>query len=130
MELLRIGPGTAELAMTVQPPMVNGHGLCHGGFIFALADSAFGFACNTYDRRAVAAHCAITFIAPAQFGDRLTACAVERRRFGRNGLYDVLVTKADGSAVAEFRGHARTLSGGILPQGAAAGVLCPEPAGG
>ena len=69
MELLAVGPGTAELAMTVRPDMVNGHGICHGGFIFTLADSAFAFACNSYDQRVVAAHCAITFLPPARLGD-------------------------------------------------------------
>jgi acyl-CoA thioesterase len=119
MELLAVGPGTAELAMTVRPDMVNGHGICHGGFIFTLADSAFAFACNAYDQRVVAAQCAITFLAPARLGDRLTARGVERQRFGRNGIYDITVTRADGTPIAEFRGHARTVKGRFLPEGEA-----------
>jgi acyl-CoA thioesterase len=115
MELVRVGPGTAELAMVVRPDMVNGHGICHGGFIFTLADSAFAFSCNAYDQRAVAAHCAITFMAPARLGDRLVAKAVERQRFGRNGIYDIAVTRAgDGALIAEFRGHSRTVKGTFL----------------
>jgi acyl-CoA thioesterase len=118
MELLRVGPGTAELAMLVRPDMVNGHGLCHGGFIFALADSAFAFACNSHGPRTVAAHGAITFMAPARLGDRLVASAVERRRFGRNGIYDIAVTRAgDGVLIAELRGHSRTVGGSLLPAG-------------
>jgi acyl-CoA thioesterase len=117
MELLAVGPGTAELSMTVRPDMVNGHGICHGGFIFTLADSAFAFACNTYDQKVVAAQCAITFLAPARLGDRLTARGTERQRFGRNGLYDITVTRADGTPIAEFRGHARAVKGRLLPEG-------------
>ena len=114
MELVAVGPGTAELAMAVRPDMVNGHGICHGGFIFALADSAFAFACNSYDRRVVAAHCAVTFLAPARLGDRLMARGAERQRFGRNGIYDVTVRDETGTAIAEFRGHSRTIEGTLL----------------
>jgi acyl-CoA thioesterase len=119
MELVAVGPGTAELAMAVRSDMVNGHGICHGGFIFTLADSAFAFACNSYDQRVVAAHCAVTFLAPARLGDRLTAKGVERRRFGRNGIYDITVTRDDGTPIAEFRGHSRTVKGRFLPEGEA-----------
>jgi acyl-CoA thioesterase len=111
MEILSVGPGRATLAMTVREGMTNGQGICHGGFIFALADSAFAFACNSHDRRAVAQHCAVTFLRPAQLGDRLAAECVERTRTGRSGIYDVSVTRADGTAVAEFRGHSRTVDG-------------------
>jgi acyl-CoA thioesterase len=115
MELLEVGPGRAALAMTVRPDMVNGHGTCHGGFLFTLADSAFAFACNSHDRRAVAAHCAVTFLAPARLGDRLVARGVERQRFGRNGICDVTVTReGDGTPIAEFRGHSRTVGGSFL----------------
>jgi acyl-CoA thioesterase len=119
MELVAVGPGTAELAMAVRPDMVNGHGICHGGFIFALADSAFAFACNSHDQRVVAAHCAVTFLAPARLGDRLTAKGVERQRFGRNGIYDITVTRDDGTPIAEFRGHSRTVKGRFLAEGGA-----------
>ena len=111
MEILSIGPGRAILTMTVRESMTNGQGTCHGGFIFALADSAFAFACNAYDRRAVAQHCAVTFLRPAQLGDRLTAECVERTRGDRSGIYDVAVKRADGTPIAEFRGHSRTIDG-------------------
>ena len=114
MRIERVAPGEAVLAMTVTEAMVNGHGLCHGGFIFTLADSAFAFACNTYDRRTVAQHCAVTFLAPARLGDALTARAVEVARSGRSGLYDVTVTGRAGTVIAEFRGHSRTIKGSLL----------------
>ncbi len=111
-----IGPGTATMTMTVRADMTNGHDTCHGGFIFTLADSAFAFACNSYNQRVVASHAAITFLAPARAGDRLTATAREVVREGRNGIYDIRVTDAAGAVVAEFRGHSRTIGGSILPQ--------------
>lgn len=117
MELVAVGPGAAELAMTVRADMVNGHRICHGGFIFTLADSAFAFACNSFDEQVVAAHCAITFLAPARLGDRLLARGTARQRFGRNGIYDVTVVRAaDGAVIAEFRGHSRTVGGSFRPQ--------------
>ena len=112
MQLTDVGPGHATLTMTVREDMINGHGSCHGGFIAALADSAFAFACNTYGQVTVAAGFDITFIAPAALGDELVAHAVERARFGRSGLYDVSVTCRRGShitVIAEFRGRSRTL---------------------
>lgn len=108
LRLEDVAPGRARLSLTVADTMVNGHGICHGGFIFTLADSAFAFACNTYGDRTVAQHCAITFIEPAHLGDILTAHAVERTRAGRSGIYDVQVTRQDGPVIAEFRGHSRT----------------------
>jgi acyl-CoA thioesterase len=117
MALEEVAPGHARLSMTVRPDMVNGHGMCHGGFIFALADSAFAFACNSYGERAVAQHCAITFLRPATQGERLTAAAAERVRAGRSGIYDVRVTGNDGSIVAELRGHSRTIGGTLLSNG-------------
>ena len=115
MELAEVAPGHAVIAMTITDTMTNGHGMCHGGYIFTLADSAFAFACNTYNQNAVAQHCNVTFIRPAKLGDRLTAIAVERSRSGRSGIYDVTVTGGDGKVVAEFRGHSRTIDG-ILVQ--------------
>lgn len=106
-----VGPGTARMSMTVRPEMVNGHGICHGGFIFTLADSTFAFACNAYGDRAVAHHNEITFVRPGRLGQTLTATAEERVRAGRSGIYDVRVTGADGAVVAEMRGHSR-LAGG------------------
>jgi len=114
MEILQIKPGEATLTMTVKPNMVNGHGIAHGGFIFTLADSAFAFACNSHNERAVAAQCNISFIRPGKLGDRLIATAREISRTGRSGIYDVRVTVGD-TAIAELRGHSRTLGGAWVP---------------
>lgn len=115
MSLDAVGPGRSRLSMTVTDAMVNGHGLCHGGYIFTLADSAFAFACNTYNQRTVAAGCQIVYVAPGRLGDRLTAEAVERQRSGRSGIYDVTVRRQDGTVLAEFRGNSRTVKGVFLP---------------
>ena len=114
IEIADVGPGRATLNMTITETMTNGHGMCHGGFIFLLADSTFAFACNAYNQRAVAQHCNVTFLRPARQGDRLTAECVERTRVGRSGIYDVSVRIADGTLVAEFRGHSRTIEGTLL----------------
>ncbi len=116
MRLDAVGPGTATLSMTVTDAMTNGHGDTHGGYIFTLADSAFAFACNGYNQRAVAQHCSITYIIPSALGDRLTATAEEVSRQGRNGIYDVRLTNQRGETVAEFRGHSRTVKGTHLPE--------------
>lgn len=118
MTLDSVGPGRAQLSMRVEARMVNGHGICHGGFVFALADSAFAFACNSHGERAVAQHCAITYLRPARLGERLVADARERARAGRSGLYDITVRTDAGEAVAEFRGQSR-LSGGRFFEDAA-----------
>lgn len=118
LSLDRIAPGAARLTMTVTRAMTNGHGIAHGGYIFTLADSAFAYACNTYDRVTVAQHCAITYLIPGHVGDLLTATAREISRRGRSGLYDVTVANQNGDTVAEFRGHARTLSDRLLPESA------------
>ena len=110
MEVLSVAPGQATLAMTVGEAMTNGHGTAHGGFIFALADSAFAFACNSYGETTVAAHCSISYIRPGRLGDLLTAEAREVSRSGRSGIYDIRVT-VDGVVVAEMRGHSRTIGG-------------------
>ena len=115
MELLSVGPGQARMAMRITEAMSNGHGTCHGGFIFTLADSAFGYACNTYNQRTVAQHCSVTFIKPARIGRRLIAEAKERHRGERSGIYDITVTDEDGTVIAEFRGHSRTVPGSLLP---------------
>jgi acyl-CoA thioesterase len=112
MRVVTVGPGRAVLSMTVRPDMTNGHGIGHGGFTFALADSAFAFACNSYDRRTVAARCDIAFLAPIREGDELVAEAVERHRAGRNGIYDVAVRRGD-EVVAEFRGTSREVGGSL-----------------
>src|SRR5665647_719952 len=87
---------------------------CHGGFIYLLADTAFGYACNSRNQRMVAQHCSISYLNPAWRGERLTAHAVERQLQGRSGIYDVAVTREDGTAIAEFRGHARAIAGSIV----------------
>ena len=117
MVVERVAPGEALLSMAIRPDMTNGPGICHGGFIFTLADSAFAFACNTYNQRTVAQHCAVTFLQPGRRGDTLTAHAVERTRSGRSGIYDVTVRNSQGEVVAEFRGHSRTISGTLLAPG-------------
>lgn len=114
MEILQVKPGRATLAMTIQPHMVNGQRIAHGGFIFTLADSAFAFACNTHNERVVAAQGNITFIRPGKLGDRLIAEAREISRSGRSGIYDVTVTSGE-SVIAEFRGHSRSIGGTWLP---------------
>lgn len=114
MVLEDVGPGTATIAMTVTQSMVNGHGIAHGGFVFALADSAFAFACNSRDQRCVGQQASITYLAPAMQGDRLTARAGERARQGRSGLYDVTVTDQQGRVIAEFRGQSRSIKGRLL----------------
>lgn len=115
MTLDHIAPGNATLSMTITDAMSNGHGNCHGGYIFTLADSAFAFACNTYNQLTVAQHCSITYLAPVRIGDRLTATAREVSRQGRSGVYDIRITNQDGAHVAEFRGHSRTVKGTHLP---------------
>lgn len=116
MEMVNVTPGHATLAMTVGPQMVNGHKTCHGGYIFTLADSAFAFACNSYNQRCVAQHTSITFIRPAFEGDRLTATGREVSRTSRSGIYDITVTNQDGKPIGEFRGHSRAIDGTLLPQ--------------
>lgn len=117
MELIHIAPGEATIAMTLTDQMTNGHGNAHGGYLFTLADSAFAFACNTYDQMTVAQHCSVTYITPGALGDRLTATAREVSRKGRSGIYDVRITRADGAVIAEFRGHSRSLNRNLLPDG-------------
>jgi acyl-CoA thioesterase len=101
-------PGRATARMTVTEEMINGHEVCHGGYVFMLADTAFAFACNTYGTPAVAQACDIVFVRPARLGDELVATAHERSRYRRNGIYDVTVTCGE-VVVAEFRGRSRSL---------------------
>jgi acyl-CoA thioesterase len=118
MRIESIGSGRATLSMPVREDMANGHGMAHGGFIFTLADSAFAFACNTHNVRTVAQACDIVFVRPARVGDLLVATAVERNLTGRNGIYDIQVTRG-GDVVAEFRGRSRTIGGAHVPDAAA-----------
>jgi acyl-CoA thioesterase len=116
MTLDEIAPGRAVMSMVVRDDMVNGHAIAHGGFIFLLADSAFAFACNSYNRVTVAQQNQITFASPGQKGERLVAEAVETHRAGRSGTYDVTVRGADGRVVALMRGLSRTIPGETFPE--------------
>ena len=107
MVLEHVAPGVARLSMRIRPTMLNGHGTCHGGLIFALADSAFAFACND-GVPSVAAHCSISFLRPVREGETLIATAEQRHREGRGGIFDVRITSGP-HTVAEFRGHSRTI---------------------
>ena len=114
MRIVRVAPGHAEMAMTVRADMLNGHAICHGGFIFTLADSAFAYACNSYNLNTVASGCAIDFTAPAREGDVLTARAHERQLAGRTGVYDVEVANQRGEPVAMFRGKSYRIKGHLI----------------
>ena len=111
MRIESIAPGSARVSMAVRDDMVNGHQTCHGGYIFTLADSAFAFACNSFNRRAVAQNCSIVFLKPGAAGDRLIATANQRSQAGRNGVYDVRVANQDDDTIAEFRGCSRDIAG-------------------
>lgn len=111
MRILEIRPGYARLQMIVRQDMINGHAMCHGGFIFTLADTAFAFACNSYGNPTVAAGAAIDFLAPGFLNDELTAEAVEQALAGRGGVYDVAVSNQKGQRIALFRGRSRQIRG-------------------
>ncbi|GAA3746344.1 hydroxyphenylacetyl-CoA thioesterase PaaI [Spinactinospora alkalitolerans] len=113
IEVTGVAPGCARASMRVTDRMVNGHGMCHGGYVFLLADTAFAAACNTYDVVTVAAGADIAFVSSARPGDVLLATGTERTRYGRSGVYDITVTRADGDVVAEFRGRSRALPGHV-----------------
>lgn len=111
MELVDVSEGCATLRLKVQTHHTNGHGICHGGITFALADSAFAFACNSRNQATVAQHNVISYTAPAKINETLTATATEVSLNGRNGIYDVKVTDSTGKTVAEFRGFSRMIKG-------------------
>jgi acyl-CoA thioesterase len=113
MEIVAVTPGRATVRMQVREDMVNGHAIGHGGFTFTLADSAFAFACNSYNRSTVAAACEIRFLAPTRLGDLLVAEAVERSREGRDGVYDITVRRDD-TVVAEFVGRSKEIRGTLF----------------
>ena len=113
MRLLEVGPGRARVVMTVRPDMLNGHDVCHGGIVFALADSTFAFACNSYNENTVAAAGAIDFLAAARAGDELTAEASELWRTRRNGIYEISVRNQRGERVALFRGRSYRIDGQV-----------------
>ena len=114
LRIVGVAPGHAELAMTVRADMLNGHAICHGGFIFTLADSAFAYACNSYNLNTVASGCAIDFLAPAREGDVLTAIAQERSASGRTGVYDIEVRNGRGDKIALFRGKSYRIKGHVI----------------
>ncbi|MCU0931265.1 MAG: hydroxyphenylacetyl-CoA thioesterase PaaI [Serpentinimonas sp.] len=115
MQLLACEPGRAVMQMVVQPLHLNGHKICHGGFIFTLADSTFAFACNSYNKNAVAAGCSIEFLRPAHEGDVLTCTGVEQTLSGRHGIYDMCVRNQHNDVVAMFRGKSAQIAGTVIP---------------
>lgn len=116
MELLACEPGRAVMRLRVRALHLNGHQICHGGFIFTLADSTFAFACNSHNRNAVAAGCSIEFLRPAHEGDELTCEGVEQTLSGRHGIYDMKVSNQRGEVVALFRGKSAVIPGTVFPE--------------
>jgi acyl-CoA thioesterase len=116
MRLAAVGPGSARVLMRVRADMVNGHGVCHGGMVFALADSAFAFACNSYNESTVAAAATIDFLAGAREGDELTAEAGELWRTRRNGIYEISVCNQRGERIALFRGRSYRIDGQVVSE--------------
>lgn len=114
MELLLCAPGHARMRMQVHDHHLNGHGICHGGFIFTLADSTFAFACNSHNKNAVAAAASIEFLKPAQLGDELTCIGVEQVLIGRHGVYDMTVRNQHEEVIALFRGKSAQISGTVV----------------
>lgn len=107
--------GYARMHMTVKPEMANGHGLCHGGLIFTLADTAFAYACNSHNQVALASSCMIDFLSPGHIGDVLGAEAAEQVLRGRQGVYDVRITNQQGELIALFRGKSTQIRGTVVP---------------
>ena len=116
MRIDEIDEGFAVLSLTVEKKHTNGHGICHGGVTFALADSAFAFACNSRNQSTVAQHNTISYTTPVRLGDVLTATAKEISLIGRNGIYDVEVTNQEGLTVAQFRGYSRAIPGTLFEE--------------
>ena len=115
MELVSCAPGRATMRMTVREEQLNGHQICHGGFIFTLADSTFAFACNSHNKSTVAASASIEFLKAGQLGDVLTCDAQEQVLQGRHGIYDMRVTNQRGDVVAMFRGKSAQIAGTVIP---------------
>ncbi|MFM7332222.1 MAG: hydroxyphenylacetyl-CoA thioesterase PaaI [Brachymonas sp.] len=115
MQLLECKPGYARMSMEVKALHLNGHKICHGGFIFTLADSTFAFACNSHNKVAVAAGCSIEFLKPGQLGDVLTCEGVEQTLSGRHGIYDMKITNQNDEVIALFRGKSAQIAGTVLP---------------
>jgi acyl-CoA thioesterase len=116
MELLLCEPGRARLRMPIRAMHLNGHQICHGGFIFTLADTTFAFACNSHNKNAVAAGCSIEFLKPVREGDVLTCEGVEQTLSGRHGIYDMKVQNQHGDVVAMFRGKSAQIAGTVFPE--------------
>ena len=114
-ELAEVRPGYARMRAVIRPDFLNGHGICHGGLIFTLADSTFAFACNSYNVNTVASGCSIEFLRPVHGGDVLTAEAVEQTISGRTGIYDIRVANGAGETVAMFRGKSAHIKGHVIP---------------
>lgn len=114
MKIVRVQPGSALLTMPVRTDMVNGHHICHGGLIFTLADTAFAYACNSYNRNTVASACHIDFLAPAKEADILEAEAIEQSASGRTGVYDITVRTTHGKLIALFRGKSYRINGEVI----------------
>ncbi|TAG25246.1 MAG: hydroxyphenylacetyl-CoA thioesterase PaaI [Burkholderiales bacterium] len=114
MRLLECKPGYARMSMEIKSLHLNGHKICHGGFIFTLADSTFAFACNSHNKIAVAAGCSIEFLKPGQLGDVLTCEGIEQTLSGRHGIYDMKVTNQNGEVIAMFRGKSAQIQGSVL----------------
>ena len=114
LELLLCAPGRARMRMQVREFHLNGHGICHGGFIFTLADSTFAFACNSHNNNAVAAAASIEFLKPAQLGDVLTSTGVEQVLIGRHGVYDMTVRNQRDEVIALFRGKSAQIAGTVV----------------
>jgi acyl-CoA thioesterase len=114
IQIIEVGAGYSKLKMRVRPAKTNGHGICHGGIVFSLADSAFAFACNRRNQKTVAAGCSIDFLASARVGDELCAEAMEQSLQGRSGIYDVAVTDQSGKRIALFRGRSHRVEGEVM----------------
>ena len=114
IKIVRVQPGASLLTMTVRSDMVNGHHICHGGMIFSLADTAFAYACNSYNKNTVASACHIDFLAPAKEGETLEAEAVEQSAAGRTGVYDITVRNNHGKTIARFRGKSYRINGEVI----------------
>lgn len=120
IQIVSVEPGRAVLRMTVKPLHLNGHRICHGGFIFTLADTTFAYACNSHNRNAVAAGCSIEFLKPGLAGDVLTCEGAEQTLQGRHGIYDMKVSNQKGEVVAMFRGKSAVIPGQVFPEEEAA----------
>ena len=115
MQLVQCEPGRATMTMPVRALHLNGHQICHGGFIFTLADSTFAYACNSRNHNTVANGCSIEFLRPAKEGDVLTAVGQEQSLSGRHGIYDIRVSDQNGQTIALFRGKSTQIAGHVVP---------------